>query len=139
VRIKRVSGFVLVTLVVAGGLDFAGLAFGLFYEGVFFDNAAHFLTSLGLVALFTELACQRGRVSFGSGRQALLVGAILGLVGGCAWELVEVAVEVLVPAVYNPPLDTVIDVAFGTLGGAVGAWRTQAYLAPSTPRRRKPR
>ena len=56
-------------------------------------------------------------------------GAVVGLLGGGAWEIVEVIVDFLFPVfVYYPPLDTVLDMTFGALGGAVGAWRTTAYL-----------
>lgn len=125
---KKVSGFTLTMLAVSGVLDFSGLAFGLFYAGLFFDNVAHFLTSLALVALAVELARPRSKASFGSGRRALVAGAVVGLIGGIAWELIEVLASLLLPVfIYNPPVDTVFDTVFGTLGGAVGAWRTYVY------------
>ena len=58
--LKNLSHFVRVTLIISIALDFSGLAFGLFYEGFFYDNLAHFLTSLVLVALAMELAHLRG-------------------------------------------------------------------------------
>lgn len=109
-------------------LNFSGLAFGLFYEGVFFDNLAHFLTWLTLVALAAELAHLRGVLTTISGRQALVVGAVVGLIGGVAWEIFEIIVDLLPVYIYNPPLDSVSDTIFGTIGGAIGAWRTNAYL-----------
>ena len=121
---------------VSVALDFSGLAFGLFYEGVFFDNLAHFLTWLALVALAAELAHLRGAaIAPVSARRALVVGAAVGLVGGVAWEVVEIVADLLPVYIYNPPLDSVSDTAFGTVGGAVGAWRTNAYLGRKPLRR----
>lgn len=124
------SRLVRVTLVVSLLLDLSGMTFGLFYEGVFFDNLAHFLTSFALVALAAEIAQHRGMLPPAlPGRRALAVGAVAGLVGGGVWEIGEAVADSLFPVlIYNPPLDTVLDMAFGTLGGAVGAWRTTAYL-----------
>jgi len=119
-------------------LDFCGIAFGLFYEGVFFDSLAHFLTWLSLVALTAEIAHLRGALPAVSGRRALAVGAVIGLVGGVAWEIVEIVAYLLPVYIYNPPLDSVSDTAFGTVGGAVGAWAANAYL-DRKPRLRPPR
>ena len=116
-------------------LNFCGLVFGLFYEGVFFDNLAHFLTWLTLVALATELVNLRGDLPAFSGRQALVIGAAIGLVGGVAWEIVELIVDLLPVYIYNPPLDSVADTIFGTIGGAIGALRTSAYLGGKPLRR----
>ncbi len=133
---KKPSRTVLVLLFISGTVDLAGLTLGLFHEGFFFDNLAHFLTSMALVALATELAHWRFGISFGSVRRTLLAGALLGLFGGGLWEIFEVVVDYFVPEVYNPPIDTLLDTMFGTLGGAAGAWRTQMYLAPSAKHRR---
>jgi hypothetical protein len=127
---KKLSRLVRVTLAASLALDVAGLAFGLFYEGFFYDNLAHFLTTFALVALAAELAQHRGILpQHISGRRALVAGAIVGLVGGGVWEIIEVITDFLLPVfIYNPPLDTAMDMAFGTLGGAIGTWRTVAYL-----------
>lgn len=116
-------------------LDFSGLAFGLFYEGFFYDNLAHFLTTFALVALAMELAHLRGVLpQLVSGRRALVAGAVVGLGGGGVWEIIEVLVDFLLPVfIYNPPLDTVLDMAFGTLGGAIGARWTVVYLDLTHP------
>lgn len=81
---RKLSLFVRVMLVASLVLDFSGLALGLFYEGIFFDNLAHFLTWLSLVALAAELAHLRGALPAVSGPRALAVGAVVGLVGGLA-------------------------------------------------------
>ena len=64
-----------------------------------------------------------------------MVGALVGLVGGEAWEIVEIVADLLPVYVYNPPLDSVADTIFGTIGGTVGAWRTNAYLGGKPLRR----
>lgn len=118
--------------------DLSGIVFGLFYEGVFYDNLAHFLTTFALVSLAAELAQQRrGALPlFVSGRRALIAGAVAGFVGGGAWEIVEIIADFAFPAfIYNPPLDTAMDMAFGTVGGAVGAWRTNAVCSARKPAR----
>ena len=106
------------------------MAFGLFYEGFFWDNLAHFLTSFALVSLAAEVAAGRGALPFPvSARRALAAGALAGLAGGGAWEVVEMVANFFFPAlIYNPLPDTALDTVFGTLGGAAGAWRTAAYL-----------
>ena len=119
------------TLVVSLLFDLSGMALGLFYEGVFYDNLVHFLTSFALVALAAEIAQHRGMLPLlvPGGSRALVAGAVVGFVGGGAWEIVEVSADFLFPVfIYNPPLDTVLEMAFGALGGAGGAWRTPAYL-----------
>ncbi len=118
-------------------LDFSGLAFGLFYEGIFFDNLAHFLTWLALVALAAELAHLRGALPAVSGRRALAVGAVVGLLGGVAWEIGESVADLLPVYIHNPPLDSVFDTIFGIAGGAIGAWRTNDRLG-GKPLRRAP-
>jgi hypothetical protein len=134
---RKLSRFVRVMLVASIALDFSGIAFGLFYEGFFFDNLAHFLTWLALVALAAEIAHLRGALPIVSGRRALAVGAVVGLVGGVAWEIFEIVVDLLPVFIHNPPLDSVSDTVFGTVGGAIGAWRTNAYLG-GKPLRRSP-
>lgn len=117
--------------------DLFGIVFGLFYEGVFYDNLAHFLTSFALVSLAAELAQHREALPpLASGRRALIAGAVVGFVGGGVWEIVEIIADLAFPVfIYNPPLDTAMDMAFGTVGGAVGAWRTNAVYLSRKPTR----
>ena len=63
------------------------------------------------------------------------MGAAVGLVGGVTWEIVEIVADLLPVYVYNPPPDSVADTVFGAVGGAVGAWRTNAYLGGKPLRR----
>jgi len=132
---RKLSRFVRVMLAASIALDFSGIAFGLFYGGFFFDSLAHFLTWLALVALAAEIAHLRGALPVVSGRRALAVGAVVGLVGGVAWEIFEIVVDLLPVFIHNPPLDSASDTVFGTVGGAIGSWRTNAYLGGKSLRR----
>ena len=118
--------------------------FGLFYEEIFYDyeeifydNLAHFLTSFALVALAAELAQHHEALPvLVSGRRSLMAGALVGFVGGGAWEIVEIIADFAFPVfIYNPPLETAIDMAFGTVGEAGGAWRTNAVYTTPKPTR----
>lgn len=119
---KKISRFVLVMLAASAIIDLAGFAFGLFYAGLFYDNLAHFLTSFSLVALAAELYFRRGLVRERgvpriTTRHALVAGAALAFAGGVAWEAFEILLDLAFPeTIYNPPLDTVVDTAFGTAG-----------------------
>lgn len=127
---KKISRFVLAMLALSAVIDLLGFAFGLFYAGIFYDNLAHFLTTFSLVALAGELYFRRELVSRRgvphlTVRRALAAGAALGFAGGVAWEGFEALLDLAFPGlIYNPPVDSVVDTIFGTLGGAVALWRT---------------
>jgi predicted Abi (CAAX) family protease len=130
---KKISRFVLVMLAASAIVDVIGFAFGLFYAGLFYDNLAHFLTTFSLVALAGELYFRRGLVSQRvprlTTRRALAAGAALGFAGGVAWEDFEILLDLAFPGlIYNPPVDSVVDTLFGTLGGALGLWRSAAHF-----------
>lgn len=136
---NNVSPFVYAMLAVSGVVDLAGFSFGLFYAGVFYDNLAHFLTSFSLVALAAELYAPRHEKLYHKGRRApaagaLAAGALAALAGGVAWEVFENFLDSLFPAtIYNPPLDSVVDTAFGMLGGAIGAWTIARFRRTGPP------
>lgn len=138
---KKVSRFVLAMLAASAVIDLVGFAFGLFYSGIFYDNLAHFMTTFSLVALGGELYLRRALVSqrdfsLLTTRRALAAGAALGLAGGVAWEGFEALLDLAFPAlIYNPPVDSVVDTAFGTAGGAVALWRTAAWFGLIPPGR----
>ncbi len=120
-------------LLFCAALNAAGFMWGLFEPVPLYDELAHTLTPFVLVAITSEFIYRSGGNDefFGSRTRSLLTGTLLGLVGAVAWEIVEVALNVWVPAadIYNPLPDTLLDVALGTAGGAVGAFRTDRYLA----------
>ncbi|WP_047865060.1 hypothetical protein [Rubrobacter aplysinae] len=136
---KKISRLILAALLVSAVIDLAGFAFGLFYAGVFYDNLAHFLTTFSLVALAAELYLRyemnhrgvRRRVTAG---RALALGAALGLIGGASWEGVEAVLDLAFPAtIYNPAVDSAVDVMFGVAGGALGVWRTAIHFGLASP------
>lgn len=144
---KKISHFVLVALLASAAIDLTGFAFGLFYAGVFYDNLAHFLTSFSLVALGSEMYLSREKTHNEIKKRitvhrALAVGAAIGLVSGVAWEGFETLLDLTFPSIiYNPPVDSAVDTAFGTLGGALGMCRmaTNSGLAPSADYLNSPR
>ncbi len=96
-----------------------------------YDEIVHFLTPLTLVAIASTMIYRSGGRDefFSSPTRALLTGAVLGLIGAIGWELFEVLIVRMLAAISfpTPPLDTAVDIALGTAGGAVGArivdWR----------------
>ena len=134
---KKISRFVLVALLTSAAIDITGFAFGLFYAGVFYDNLAHFLTTFSLVALASEMYLWRETPLYEvktriTVRHALTIGASIGLLGGAAWESFEAVLDLAFPrTIYNPPVDSVVDTAFGTIGGALGVWRIAANSKPT--------
>lgn len=137
---KKISSLTLAALCASVVIDLTGFAFGLFYAGVFYDNLAHFLTTFSLIALAAELHLRHEmnhlgiRRSITAGR-ALIFGAATGLLAGTVWEGFEALLNLAFPqTIYNPALDSVVDVAFGAAGGALGVWRAVAHFSlPSSP------
>lgn len=137
---KKISSLTLAALCASAVIDLTGFAFGLFYAGVFYDNLAHFLTTFSLVALVTELYL-RGEMNhsglrrYFTARRALAVGAAAGLLAGIYWEGFEAVLNLAFPeTIYNPPVDSVVDTAFGVAGGALGLGRTVFYFGLTPPR-----
>ncbi len=129
------SVLVLLLLVVAV-LNAAGWLFNLFSHIPPYDEIVHFLTPLTLVAIAsTVIYRSSGRDEFfSSTTRALLTGAVLGLIGAIAWELFEILIVRVFAGISfpTPPLDTAVDIALGTAGGAAGAqivdWRLDRLL-----------
>ncbi|CAN5231525.1 hypothetical protein BH20ACT11_BH20ACT11_08070 [soil metagenome] len=138
---KKISSLTLAALCASAVIDLTGFALGLFYAGVFYDNLAHFITTFSLVALVTELYLrhemnQRRVRRYFTARRALVVGAATGLLAGMSWEGFETVLNLAFPeTIYNPPVDSVVDTAFGVAGGALALWRTAALfgLIPPAP------
>ncbi len=120
-------------------LNAAGWALNLFRSIPPYDEVVHFLTPFTLVAVVSAIIYRSGGRDefFSSSMRALVTGAVLGLLGAVAWELVEVALSNLFPRlrIPMPPLDTAADIALGTVGGAVGAHITDWRLDRARRRR----
>lgn len=136
---KKISSLTLAALCASAVIDLTGFAFGLFYAGVFYDNLAHFMTTFSLVALAAELYLRhemnhRGVRRCLTTRRALAVGAAAGLLAGLSWEVFESILDLAFPeTIYNPPVDSVVDTAFGVAGGALALWKTTKLFGLTSP------
>ena len=119
---------VLVTICVA--LNVAGFVWHFFEPIPLYDEIAHLLTPFTLVALTAELIYRAGGddVFFNTPRHAVVTGVVIGLLGAGGWEVVEQILASMGAKISNAPVDTVMDVALGVLGGAIGAWMADRYL-----------
>ena len=119
---------VLVTLCVA--LNAAGFVWHFFEPIPLYDEVAHFITPFTLVALTAEIIYRSGGddVFFNTPRHALVTGCVIGLLGAGGWEVIEALLAMTGAKISNAPVDTVVDVALGVLGGAAGAWVADRYL-----------
>lgn len=121
-----------IILLLAGcvALNSAGFLWHLFEPVPLYDEIAHFLTPLALVALTAEVIYRFGGDDefFDTPVHAVVTGAAIGLLGAGGWELVEVILAAIGMSISNAPSDTVVDVLLGVAGGAAGAWLADRYL-----------
>ena len=103
---------------------------GIFEPIPLYDEVAHLLTPFVLVALTAEIIYRSGGDDdfFNTPRHAIITGAVIGLVGAVAWEGVEIVLDLMGVQVSHAPVDTVVDVLLGVLGGAAGAYVADRYL-----------
>lgn len=111
-------------------LNGAGFMWNIFEPIPLYDEIAHTLTPFTLVALTAELIYRAGGddIFFNTPRHALFTGIGIGLLGAVGWEVVEAILASMGAKISNAPVDTVMDVALGVLGGAAGAWMADRYL-----------
>lgn len=111
-------------------LNTAGFAWHLFEPVPLYDEIAHFLTPLVLVAITAEIIYRGGGDDefFDTPRHAIVTGSVIGLVGAVGWEGIEVVLSWMGVPISNRFLDSIFDVVLGVLGGAVGAWVADRYL-----------
>ncbi len=118
-------------LLLVSVLNAAGWVLNLFSRIPPYDEIVHFLTPVTLVAISGTIMYRSGGrdTFFRSTMRALVTGAALGLIGAIAWELFEILLVRVLPGISfpTPPVDTAVDIALGTAGGAAGArivdWR----------------
>ncbi len=122
--------WVISLIVFCAGLNGAGFMWGIFEPIPLYDEVAHLLTPFVLVALTAEIIYRSGGDDdfFNTPRHAIITGAVIGLVGAVAWEGVEVLLDLMGVQVSHAPVDTVVDVLLGVLGGAAGAYVADRYL-----------
>ncbi len=111
-------------------LNAAGFMWHLFEPIPLYDEIAHFLTPLVLVAITAEIIYRAGGDDefFDTPRHAIITGSVIGLVGAAGWEGIEVVLDLMGFPISHRLPDTVFDVVLGVLGGAAGAWVTDRYL-----------
>jgi uncharacterized membrane protein len=123
-------------------LNVAGFAFDLFEPVPLYDEVAHFLTPLVLVAIVAEIVYRSGGDDefFGTPLRAVLTGTVIGLVGASGWEVIEVLLDLMGFDIDHALPDTIFDIVLGVVGGAVGAWLADRFLDRlfSRPRRLPP-
>ncbi|HSK99274.1 MAG TPA: hypothetical protein VK869_02945 [Rubrobacteraceae bacterium] len=122
--------YIIGLIVFCAVLNTAGFMWHLFEPVPLYDEIAHFLTPMVLVAITAEIIYRYGGDDefFDTPHHALVTGSVIGLVGAVGWELVEVVLSLWGFPISNRPLDTIFDVVLGILGGAAGAWVADHYL-----------
>ena len=122
--------WVISLIVFCAGLNGVGFMWGIFEPIPLYDEVAHLLTPFVLVALTAEIIYRSGGDDdfFNTPRHAIITGAVIGLVGAVAWEGVEVVLDFMGVQVSHAPVDTVVDVLLGILGGMAGAYVADRYL-----------
>ncbi len=120
-----------ITLVVfCAVLNGAGFAWNLFEPVPLYDEVAHILTPLVLVAIVAEIVYRGGGDDefFNTPRHAVITGCVIGLVGATAWEGIEILMDLMGIHIDRALPDTFFDIFLGILGGALGAWIADRYL-----------
>jgi hypothetical protein len=111
-------------------LNAAGFAWHLFEPVPLYDEIAHFLTPLVLVAITAEIIYRSGGDDefFDTPHHAIVTGTVIGFVGAVGWEGIEVILDWMGVPISNRLPDSIFDVFLGVIGGAVGAWAADRYL-----------
>jgi len=111
-------------------LNAAGFAFDLFEPVPLYDEVAHLLTPLVLVAIVAEIVYRSGGDDefFGTPQRAVITGAVVGLVGAAGWEVIELLLDLLGFDIDRAAPDTVFDIVLGVVGGALGAYLADHFL-----------
>ncbi len=111
-------------------LNSAGFLWHLFEPIPGYDEIAHFLTPLVLVAIVAEIIYRAGGDDefFNTPRHAVITGTVIGLVGATAWEGVEIVLDLMGFPISHALPDTLFDIFLGIIGGAGGAWLADRYL-----------
>lgn len=122
--------YIVVLILFCIALNAAGFLWKLFEPVLFYDELAHFITPFTLVLVLAEIIYRAGGDDefFNTPPRAIATGAVIGFLGACCWEVIEVIMSLMGVSVSNALPDTIFDVFLGVLGGAVGAWAADRYL-----------
>jgi hypothetical protein len=117
-------------ILICTGLNGAGFMWNLFEPIPLYDEVAHFITPFTLVAILAEILYRGGGDDefFNTPLRAVITGAVIGLAGAGAWEVIEIVLDLMGFPISHAPPDTVFDVVLGVIGGAAGAWAADRYL-----------
>jgi uncharacterized membrane protein len=122
--------WVVALIVICTALNGAGFLWHLFEPIPLYDEIAHLLTPLVLVAITAEIIYRSGGDDefFDTPRHAIVTGSVIGFVGAAGWEGIEVVLDMMGFPISRALLDTILDVFLGVVGGAIGAWIADRYL-----------
>ncbi len=122
--------WVVALILICIALNGAGFLWHLFEPIPLYDEIAHLLTPLVLVAITAEIIYRGGGDDefFNTPRRAIITGSVIGLVGAAGWEGIEVVLDMMGFPISRALLDTIFDVFLGVVGGAIGAWIADRYL-----------
>jgi hypothetical protein len=111
-------------------LNGAGFAWNIFEPIPLYDEIAHLITPLTLVAITAEIIYRSGGDDefFNTPRRAIITGSVIGLVGAAGWEGIEVLMDMMGLPISHALPDTIFDIFLGVLGGAIGAWAADRFL-----------
>jgi uncharacterized membrane protein len=123
-------GWVVALILICTALNGAGFLWHLFEPIPLYDEIAHLLTPLVLVAITAEIIYRSGGDDefFDTPRHAIVTGSVIGFVGAAGWEGIEVVLDMMGFPISRALLDTIFDVFLGVVGGAIGAWIADRYL-----------
>ncbi|CAA9461098.1 MAG: hypothetical protein AVDCRST_MAG25-863 [uncultured Rubrobacteraceae bacterium] len=122
--------WVVALIVICIVLNGAGFLWHLFEPVPLYDEIAHLLTPLVLVAVVAEVIYRNGgdEEFFDTPRHAIVTGSAIGLLGAAGWEGVEVVLSAMGVAISNTLADSLFDVFLGVVGGAAGAYIADHFL-----------
>ena len=122
--------WVVALIVICTALNGAGFLWHLFEPIPLYDEIAHLLTPLVLVAITAEIIYRSGGDDefFDTPRHAILTGSAIGLVGAVGWEGIEVVLSAMGTPISNTLPDSLFDVFLGIVGGAAGAYTADHFL-----------
>jgi hypothetical protein len=122
--------WVIALILLCTALNGAGFLWHLFEPIPLYDEIAHFITPLTLVAITAEIIYRGGGDDefFNTPLRAVITGTAIGFVGATGWEVIEILMDLWGLPISRALPDTLFDIFLGVTGGAAGAWAADRYL-----------
>ncbi len=122
--------WVIALILICTVLNGAGFLWHLFEPIPLYDEIAHFITPLTLVAITAEIIYRSGGDDefFNTPLRSVITGSAIGFVGAIGWEVIEVLMDLWGLPISRALPDTLFDIFLGVAGGAAGAWAADRYL-----------